>query len=977
MKKYLLLATIYFSNTALKAQDYLGLSTGNYAGTQGLFLQPANVADNRYKFDINLFSTSFNFSNNYLGFSKNYFLNNRFKFSEFQNFNDFKTKVLIENKTTDNVMNFNLSNRIQFPLSFLLTTGKKSGIGFNLQSRTAIGVKNLNRDLAKQIFDLWGNASTYNYNYNTDGLNITALNWFEAGLTYGKVLMEADKHFLKFGITGKYLGGISAMYLNADKLSISASNDSILNASGTNVGYGHSATNIKPNINTNFRPDASSWGGDIGFVYEFRGRINKFKFDKWSKKEEASQEVLRRDKNKYSLKVGVSLLDVGVLKFKSTPLARDFNASINGLNIKNLGVNNVQDFNTFISNNVNYTGVVGQEFSVAMPTALSAQVDWHFIRGFYINAMAYMPFTALNKNTNYRVATPNYYAVTPRWESRAAGVYVPFVYNNITKDISAGATVRVGPVFVGTSNLLTLVKKDNLLAADVHAGVKLPLAFGKASKASKFFKNITNKEEQTVVEKEIIKNEKGEVIEIKEVEKVIEKTEKTPPPHAPQPIQIIINNYNSGGGKEIRKETEIIELRDGKIINSSKNIESNDVESTESTSEKTIAEQIEYLKIKLKQKQDLIDELNKEQENINSGNSTEESKKKIDALKQAYLYKNNIDFNEYELNKTSSLSDDELLKELDVLNQKNTQLDGKIRLALNSNARLLKNNTDELKVEKLNYLAKDYLVVIEKPISTFESNKENRTVVTKTIEHPFINRNITNAVSDVEVEKNKHLATKKDLNNLMTKNEYQVLKLELENLKEELRLSRKMNQKDVVNNITSKEIIKNNTDVKIIRDTIYLDKEVEKVVTKIVRDTITNTIEKNNVITKTETKTEIVTDKETILNMPPLVVLFDVGQHFIKPVYNEKLNFYAKQIKKFPSLNIQLTGHTDKTGNADQNLILSQNRAKAVRNYLVSKGVEGERINIEGLGADNPLEENKTVLGKSQNRRVELIFIEK
>jgi outer membrane protein OmpA-like peptidoglycan-associated protein len=769
------------------------------------------------------------------------------------------------------------------------------------------------------------------------------------------------------------------MYLNADKLSISASNDSTLNASASNVGYGHSATNIKPNINTSFRPDASSWGGDIGFVYEFRGRINKFKFDKWSKKEEESHEELRRDKNKYSLKVGVSLLDVGVLKFKSTPLARDFNASINGLNIKNLGINNVQDFDTFISSAVNYNGIAGQEFSVAMPTVLSAQVDWHFIRGFYVNAMAYVPFKALNKNTDYRVNTPNYFAVTPRWESRAAGVYVPFVYNNVSKDISAGATVRVGPIFVGTSNLLTLIKKDNLLAADVHAGVKLPLAFGKATKASKFFKNITNKEEETKVEKEIIKNEKGEVIEIKEVEKIIEKTE-APKQSAPQPIQIIINNYN-GSGQSARKETKIVEIIDGKVVNTSdkvENVDNIENEILNENSDKTIGEQIEYLKMKLKQKQELIDELNKEQDIINSGNSSEESKKKINTLKEAYLNQNDFQYNQNSINYFNSLSDEQLLKELMVLNEKNEQLDGKIRIALNTNSRLVKNNTNSDTKDELNFLAKEYLTVIETPISTISTKKyfnDNERVVIK--ESLPINKNFNyNTNNKIAIENQENIATKQDLNKLMTKNDYQLLKQEISNLKNELRHSK--NSVPNINTTNSKEIVKNNTEVKIIRDTIYLEKEVEKLVTQIVRDTITNTIEKNNVITKTETKTEFVNnEKETTLAMPPLVILFDVGQHFIKPVYNERLNFYGKQIKKFPTLNIQLTGHTDKSGNADKNLILSQNRAKAVRNYLVSKGVDGDKILIEGLGSDNPLAENQTNQGKSQNRRVELIFIEK
>lgn len=68
----LVLPFVFFSS-AVKAQDYLGLSTGNYGGIHAVMLQPANVADNRYQYEINLVSGSLNFSNNYVGISRDYF----------------------------------------------------------------------------------------------------------------------------------------------------------------------------------------------------------------------------------------------------------------------------------------------------------------------------------------------------------------------------------------------------------------------------------------------------------------------------------------------------------------------------------------------------------------------------------------------------------------------------------------------------------------------------------------------------------------------------------------------------------------------------------------------------------------------------------------------------------------------------------------------------------------------------------------
>ncbi len=76
-------------------------------------------------------------------------------------------------------------------------------------------------------------------------------------------------------------------------------------------------------------------------------------------------------------------------------------------------------------------------------------------------------------------------------------------------------------------------------------------------------------------------------------------------------------------------------------------------------------------------------------------------------------------------------------------------------------------------------------------------------------------------------------------------------------------------------------------------------------------------------------------------------------------------------MKDVPGLKIELSGHTDNTGSAQNNLKLSQDRAEAVVNYLSSKGVSKDRITAKGYGSDRPVDSNNTATGRQNNRRTE------
>jgi len=87
------------------------------------------------------------------------------------------------------------------------------------------------------------------------------------------------------------------------------------------------------------------------------------------------------------------------------------------------------------------------------------------------------------------------------------------------------------------------------------------------------------------------------------------------------------------------------------------------------------------------------------------------------------------------------------------------------------------------------------------------------------------------------------------------------------------------------------------------------------------------------------------------------------------------LNGVAETLVSSPGFDVELQGHTDSTGSDSYNMNLSQNRAKSVKSYLVSSGVEANRLTARGYGEEQPIASNDTKDGRAQNRRVELKVI--
>ena len=104
-------------------------------------------------------------------------------------------------------------------------------------------------------------------------------------------------------------------------------------------------------------------------------------------------------------------------------------------------------------------------------------------------------------------------------------------------------------------------------------------------------------------------------------------------------------------------------------------------------------------------------------------------------------------------------------------------------------------------------------------------------------------------------------------------------------------------------------------------------------------------------------------------------VFFDTGKSDLREESFGELDRLSEIFKLYPNLVIEVSGHTDNQGNRQYNIQLSQQRANAVRDYIISTGVEPERIIAKGYGPDSPRDSNATEQGRQNNRRVEAKII--
>jgi len=115
-----------------------------------------------------------------------------------------------------------------------------------------------------------------------------------------------------------------------------------------------------------------------------------------------------------------------------------------------------------------------------------------------------------------------------------------------------------------------------------------------------------------------------------------------------------------------------------------------------------------------------------------------------------------------------------------------------------------------------------------------------------------------------------------------------------------------------------------------------------------------------------------------VLDKMTLRINFDTDKYNIRAADEAELKKAVDFVKKYPNSQVKIEGHTDSTASDAYNQKLSERRAEAVANYLIQKGaVKKEHISTAGFGESKPIADNETAKGRFENRRAEILILEK
>lgn len=492
---FTLLAGILSCVASINAQNsFVGLSNTNYAGIYGIDWNPSSIADSRFKLDVALFGYDMGFENNYLGLDQRAF-NGKSAFgaglgwkdtSNFTLFNQsgWEDEYLIK-KGGDDLRSVTLSQRVMLPLSFMFGYGAKNSFSITGEFRMLLNVDNIGTPMADLLYSDFDDSLWWNNAFTNENASVQMMTWHEIGFGFAHVMKDDDQNFWKIGVRPKLLLGLGNIYFYADQLEYETNHNDTITIYGSEVQYGHSTNFDFPNGQGQEGPVGYNYteafahpglGLDIGVTYEWRPDYQDFKYDM-----DGETNLWMRSKSKYKLKAGLSITDMGWIKFSRAEGSGNFSGGLDhwyfrGIDLEDT-IPSTVDYPVQALDDTLHTLFTFEDtkptYRVNLPMAIRGDVDYHIWKDFYVNFQ--FAYAVQWKKNPEKVHEMSYFALTPRWDYKWAGVMVPISYNQY-KDFNVGACLRAGPIFLGTTNMGAMFgKKGTIYGASFYFGVHMPI----------------------------------------------------------------------------------------------------------------------------------------------------------------------------------------------------------------------------------------------------------------------------------------------------------------------------------------------------------------------------------------------------------------------------------------------------------------------------------------------------------------------
>ncbi len=428
----------------------MGIANSNFAGTNGVALNPASIVDSKTWLDVNIVGVDVFFNNNFVYYSKDdfYFWDN----VPSGNMPD------IRRKDDRKFRKAKVQVKAMGP-AFTLSLGRHA-VGLHTGARVFVSAENVPQPFAVSMFEGLRYEPQLGIDYSHDLFRVNALGFAEVGLSYATIVSSRGQNLFTAGLSFNYLIGLANVSLKSDALDYNIIDTDDLRIDRFTGEYAIA----EPAFN-----NGSGFGFDLGVQYK---RLLK-SANGYSPNDPRSG----CKKIDYRWKLGASLLDLGYVTFDG--VQRSFiESSTYWNNYGNFKPNGIAGVDAGLSTQFALDSASNlvvtpdaTSFKAGLPAAGSIQFDYNFGYGFYSSFSYMQGFRLMNTNTGMRSALLN---ITPRWEHKFFEAAIPLSLHDYYQP-QVGLMLRFYSLIIGSDHILSLFAPVDTYGMDIYFNLKVTL----------------------------------------------------------------------------------------------------------------------------------------------------------------------------------------------------------------------------------------------------------------------------------------------------------------------------------------------------------------------------------------------------------------------------------------------------------------------------------------------------------------------
>ncbi len=428
------------------AQEKLGIANSNYSSTNSIYLNPSSSVDSRTYIQANLLGLNI------------YAMNSGAYVPQFSLWSAVKGDIQDPQVNTFPLNKF-VYARVGLDGPAVVVSNREIGIGIFVRARVEVDVRNIPDELTSLVKNQQIDTSLKHFSINASNMKVSEMTWVEYGFNFGKMFFKHGNVIMSAGGNAKYITGINVAYFNFANLKanvdITAKQAEIQKLNAT-LAYNIPAWNA-----------GQGGGADLGFTYK---KTIKYVENYYANSEKYNCKFLD-----YRYKLGLSLLDLGVIRFSNNAYRADIAAAAN-IDLNNLKkVNNTDSLSSFLNGTFITHEQKNSPIWASLPTALSFQADWNmsYYMGLKKDFHFYLNTTAIQALTTARVIgvqRSNLVSVAPRFEIKSFEIAMPLTFQRYIYP-QLGLAFRIKHFVLGFDNILPFVLRNNTYGMNIYFNI--------------------------------------------------------------------------------------------------------------------------------------------------------------------------------------------------------------------------------------------------------------------------------------------------------------------------------------------------------------------------------------------------------------------------------------------------------------------------------------------------------------------------